>query len=106
MRRVADGAAARFAALQPEAFFNLWTRKEAWLKATGEGVGRRLSQVEVTFVPGEPARFVTLPSALAVGSNWTLLALEPAAGFVGALAVDAAVCSVDCRQWPVDMAKD
>lgn len=43
------------------AFFNLWTRKEAWLKATGEGIGRLLNQVEVSFMPGEPARLLTLP---------------------------------------------
>src|SRR5438876_41211 len=44
-----------------EAFFNLWTRKEAWLKATGEGITRWLNRVEVTFLPGEKAQLLALP---------------------------------------------
>lgn len=37
------------AAQKAEAFFNCWTRKEAWLKACGEGIGGRLDQTEVFF---------------------------------------------------------
>lgn len=44
------------------AFFNLWTRKEAWLKATGQGIGHLLEQVEVSFLPEEPARLLKVPA--------------------------------------------
>ena len=37
------------AAVKTEAFFNCWVRKEALLKANGEGIGESLSQVEVFF---------------------------------------------------------
>jgi len=82
--------AAAFARLPPNqrapAFFNLWTRKEAWLKATGEGIAHRLDKVEVSFLPGEPARLLALPEPNPV-SGWTLRDLQPADGFVGALAM-------------------
>jgi len=69
------------------AFFNLWTRKEAWLKATGEGIAHSLSQVEVTFLPAEPARILALPDNSGPGSDWALRELIPATGFVGAVAL-------------------
>lgn len=75
-------------ASKPAAFFNLWTRKEAWLKATGEGIGRHLSRVEVSFVPGEVPRLKQLPAELGDAGQWTLHSLEPAGGFVAAVAVE------------------
>lgn len=71
---------------QPQAFFNLWTRKEALLKATGDGIGHLLSEVEVAFVPGEPARLVRLPQGQPAGNHWGLCELQPATGFAAALA--------------------
>jgi 4'-phosphopantetheinyl transferase len=70
---------------QPQAFFNLWTRKEAWLKATGDGIGHLLNQVEVSFCPGEPACFVRLPGDAHEGKRWRLHELTPAVGFAAAL---------------------
>lgn len=68
------------------AFFNLWTRKEAWLKATGEGIAHSLNRVEVTFLPDEPARLISLPQHSS-SKQWVLHELCPAPGFVGALAL-------------------
>lgn len=83
-------------AQKPKAFFRLWTRKEAWLKATGEGIGQQLSQVEVSFLPDEPARLLAIPSAF-THTAWSLADVEPAPGFAGALAV--ARPEVICRYW-------
>lgn len=74
---------------KPVAFFNLWTRKEAWLKATGEGIGHLLKAVEVSFLPGEPARFLSLPGNPQTTASWRLRDFEPAPGFVAALAIPA-----------------
>ena len=69
------------------AFFNLWTRKEAWLKATGEGITHLLDQVEVSFLPGERACLLQLPAAYAAGAAWCLYDIAVRPGFAAALAV-------------------
>jgi 4'-phosphopantetheinyl transferase len=82
-----------------EAFFNLWTRKESWLKSTGEGIAHLLDQVEVTFAPGDSARLLRMPEAFAPITDWSLCDLAPAPGFAAALAVAAADAKPECRRW-------
>lgn len=79
---------------QAAAFFNLWTRKEAWLKATGEGIGHSLHLVEVSFLPGEPEHLLRLPPSLGDAAAWRLKAFSPAPGFIGAVALSAAASQV------------
>jgi 4'-phosphopantetheinyl transferase len=85
---------------QGEGFFNLWTRKEACLKATGEGLSERLSSVEVTFIPGRPARLVQFPGESDACPPWTLAELRPATMYVGALAAPTAGLRLSCWRWP------
>jgi 4'-phosphopantetheinyl transferase len=87
-------------AQKPPAFFRLWTRKEAWLKATGDGISDSLGQVEVSFLAGEPARLLSLPGSPEVVHNWSLRELVPAPGFVGALAVPTQDMRLNCWRWP------
>lgn len=74
---------------KPAAFFNLWTRKEAWLKATGEGITGPLSEVEVSFLAGDPARLMALHGDAEKAREWILLEFAPREDFVGAVAVRA-----------------
>ena len=92
--------------LKPSAFFNLWTRKEAWLKATGQGIGHHLHQVEVSFLPGEPARLLALPGELQFGEEWSLRDLKIAPGFGAALAVSGREPHVTCRRWDFSQSTD
>jgi 4'-phosphopantetheinyl transferase len=80
------------------AFFNLWTRKEAWLKATGEGIGYSLNKVEVSFLPEEEPRLVATPEPRPV-SEWQLSNLKPATGFVAALALRDKLNAVETLQF-------
>jgi 4'-phosphopantetheinyl transferase len=73
---------------KPAAFFNLWTRKEALLKATGEGITRSLNLVEVSFLPGEPARLLAISGDEKAAERWMLRELAPAKGFAGAVAIE------------------
>lgn len=84
---------------KPAAFFNLWTRKEALLKATGEGITRSLSLVEVSFLPGEPATLNAIAGDTVKAAEWSLRELFPAAGFTGAIAIQARDVQVQCCQW-------
>jgi 4'-phosphopantetheinyl transferase len=71
---------------KPAAFFNLWTRKEALLKATGEGIGSALNRVEVSFLANEPARLLAIDGDSEKAAQWYLRELSPVSGFVGAIA--------------------
>ena len=80
--------------LRRRAFFACWTRKEAYVKAVGTGIGLPLRSFDVTLSPG------SVPALLGENGerdpNWTLLHLEPEEGVVAALAVGRPKCSVRC----------
>jgi 4'-phosphopantetheinyl transferase len=68
------------------AFFLCWTRKEAYIKAIGDGLAAPLDGFHVTLQPGEPARFVHLAHDVSAAKLWTLHDLEVASTYAGALA--------------------
>jgi 4'-phosphopantetheinyl transferase len=67
-------------------FFKIWTRKEAWLKATGEGITALSSTIEVLGPPGKENICGSPPDGPS-GMRSCLFELTPAPGFLGALAV-------------------
>ena len=89
------------AAERPQAFFRCWTRKEAFIKATGDGLSRPLGDFEVTLAPGEPARLLRVEGDPEEAGRWWLEGLEPAAGFAAALAVRGRPTRVACWSWDV-----
>lgn len=68
------------------AFFVCWTRKEAFLKAIGEGLNVPLDSFQVTLQPGTPARLLHVPNAYGHPSEWHLHDLPIASGYASALA--------------------
>lgn len=69
------------------AFLTCWTRKEAYIKARGEGLSHPLHLFDVAFRPNEPARLLASRSSDAPVDDWSLHALPLPAPYVGALAV-------------------
>lgn len=66
-------------------FFNCWTRKEAFIKAIGDGLKFPLNRFDVSLKPGEPARILRIEDVPGEDCGWTLCAFEPEAGFAGAV---------------------
>ena len=80
-----------------EAFYRGWTRKEAYLKATGQGIGDGLRQIEVSLEPDKPAEIYCIEGSTASVTEWTLTDLPTFPGFIGALAVRTSLAEVDFR---------
>lgn len=80
---------------QQLAFLQTWTCKEAYLKATGEGLAK-LQQVEISLTPGEPCRLLNheLPA-----NPWSLQTLTLAPDYVAALVVEGKDWHLKCWQW-------
>ena len=82
-----------------EAFFNCWTRKEAFIKAIGEGLSYPLDKFVVSMVPGEPARLLRIEEDSKGASRWSIQDLKPAPGYAAAFAVEGQSCPLHCWQW-------
>ncbi len=84
---------------QKQAFFHGWTRKEAFIKASGDGLSYPLDGFEVTLAPDESVRLLSIAGNTRETSPWYMQDLTPAFGFAAALAVKGRVGNVDCRRW-------
>ena len=74
---------------KPLGFFNCWTRKEAFIKALGEGLSHPLGRFDVSLAPGEPAKILRVGDAPGHDCGWRMESFSPAAGFVGAVVTEA-----------------
>ena len=72
---------------KPAGFFNCWTRKEAFIKAIGDGLSYPLDRFDVTLAPGERARILRVGEASGEDCGWSLYAFSPGPGLVGAVVV-------------------
>ena len=86
--------------LRKHAFFLCWTRKEAYIKARGEGLSLPLDQFDVSLIPGEPAALLSTQSDSDEALRWSLRNLTPASGYAAALATEGRDWTLSCWQWP------
>lgn len=86
-----------------QAFFRVWTRKEAIVKATGRGLSFPLADVEVTLTAGEARllRFGNLPGDTLAGDTapWHLRDVDCGAGYAAALAASLSPASIVRIGW-------
>jgi 4'-phosphopantetheinyl transferase len=89
------------AALRRYAFFLCWTRKEAYIKARGEGLSLPLDQFDVSLVPGEPAALLRTRPDSDEALRWSLKDLTPVPpGYAAALAAEGDGWSLALWEWP------
>lgn len=82
-----------------EAFYNCWTRKEAYIKARGKGMSMPLDQFDVSFLPGARAALLQSREDPHEIRRWTLEELAPGNGYAGALAVEGSAWNLSCWQY-------
>lgn len=79
-----------------EGFYNGWTRKEAYLKATGEGLAG-LEEVEVSLAPGKPAALLSIKENRQEAGRWSVCHLSPPVkGYAAALVVKGSSDRLEC----------
>jgi 4'-phosphopantetheinyl transferase len=77
------------------AFFTCWTRKEAVIKATGDGMARPLASFVVSVDPGHAA-ILSADPGLGRPEEWTLIPLPLPPGYQGTVAARA---TITLRVW-------
>jgi 4'-phosphopantetheinyl transferase len=83
-----------------EAFFNCWTRKEAFIKAKGVGLSLALDQFDVTLAPAEPAALLRTCWDENEAARWSLQTIAVGSGYAGAMAIEAHDWQLSC--WQMD----
>src|SRR5438046_3004225 len=82
------------------AFFNCWTRKEAYIKARGEGLSFPLDQFDVSLVPDSRAALLGNRLDSAETSRWILKEISPRPNYAAAIAFEKGCERV--RLWSFD----
>lgn len=75
------------AAEKREVFFQSWTRKEAYIKAIGDGLSRPLNSFELSMAPGDGPCVLRDNQDPDAATRWTIRDLKPATGYAGAMVV-------------------
>lgn len=108
VREVADLAERFFARPEYEAwlalpdtdrrvgFFRIWSRKEAFIKALGDGLSHPLGQFVVSVDPAQPAHLISIAGDEDRVGGWFLHDIDPGTGYLGAVA---ATGSMEPRAW-------
>jgi 4'-phosphopantetheinyl transferase len=82
-----------------EGFYNCWTRKEAYLKARGEGITVALDSFAVSLAPGESAELLSCDLDPGEMERWQLRALEAREGYAAAVCAEGTDWQLRCREW-------
>jgi len=80
-------------------FLNCWTRKEAYIKARGDGLSCPLDSFDVSLAPGEPAQLLSVKSDPCEAALWTMHELSLGDDFAAAVAVRGPFERLCCWDW-------
>jgi 4'-phosphopantetheinyl transferase len=83
---------------RPRTFFRAWTRKEALLKATGEGLASLTGSFDVPLTDFGSERMIVGVHA-ETGGGWTLQDLDVGPGYIAAMAVEGELAAVNLLDW-------
>lgn len=84
------------------AFFSVWVRKEAFVKAVGRGIAFGLDRFSVTAMPGVPPKIEEINDegeTVSAQRAWSLVDLDVGDGYVSALCTQGEGPRVVCRRY-------
>jgi 4'-phosphopantetheinyl transferase len=80
--------------VREQGFFDCWTRKEAYIKAVGRGLGLPLDSFDVSLGRGSEARLQRASQVMDDGRPWSLTAIDAGPRASAALVVEGESCHV------------
>jgi 4'-phosphopantetheinyl transferase len=83
--------------LQPRAFFNCWTRKEAFVKANGVGLSFGLDDFDVSLTENERPALLTIRGDALEATRWSLFSCSPLPDYALAVALRVKDCNIALR---------
>lgn len=89
-------------ALQQQAFFTGWTRKEAYIKALGLGLSFPLNQFSVSLSPEAPAALLEVRENPRELIRWKMETLNVGPNYTGALVYEAPEATIWRFEWSPD----
>ena len=91
---------------QADAFFELWVRKEAYVKARGMGLSLALDSFEIPLGDVELVRQLHAAPQSAGAGPWTMMAFRPAPAYPAALVVQGHACTLRGWTWSCPQGED
>jgi len=82
-----------------EAFFRCWTRKEAYVKARGDGLSLDLKSFDVSLAPVDPPALLATRPDPGEAARWSLYDVDAGPGYAAALAVEGHDVRITYRDW-------
>ena len=86
-------------------FYNFWTRKEAFAKAVGTGLGQAFDKIDVSQCPGQPSLEMSQEVHSEKEPCWTIQDLKSVPGFAAAFAIEARNRPLHCWQGSTYLSK-
>ncbi len=87
-----------------EAFFSCWTRKEAYIKARGEGLSVPLDSFAVAFAPGGPPALLHAEVDPTEVEHWSMYNIKTSEGYKAALVVEGKDHRLEQMEWDASLA--